>query len=65
MTSTVVVVCFCIRFGNLMNSGILGYPAMLSWEFEFVRSHEWHQLYEELPCHPMYGCWCHGMGDVS
>ena len=35
-----------------MNSEIYGYPTTLPWGFEFVRSREWHQLYEGLPCHP-------------
>ena len=48
----VAAVCFCIRFGNLMNSEIYGYPTTLPWGFEFVRSREWHVLYEGLPCHP-------------
>ena len=52
MIPAVAVVCFCIRFGNLMNSEIYGYPTTLPWGFEFVRSREWHQLYEGLPCHP-------------
>ena len=52
MIPAVAIVCFCIRFGNLMNSEIFGYPTTLPWGFEFVRSREWHQLYEGLPCHP-------------
>lgn len=48
----VAVLCFCIRFGNLMNSEIFGFPTNASWGFEFVRSREWHQLYEGQPCHP-------------
>ncbi len=49
---SVAVLCFCIRFGNLMNSEIFGFPTSLPWGFEFVRSHEWHQLYEGQACHP-------------
>lgn len=52
MIPAVAIVCFCIRLGNLMNSEIFGYPTTLPWGFEFVRSREWHQLYEGLPCHP-------------
>jgi prolipoprotein diacylglyceryltransferase len=35
-----------------MNSEIFGYPTSLPWGFEFVRSREWHALYEGQPCHP-------------
>lgn len=49
---SVAVLCFCIRFGNLMNSEIFGFPTTLPWGFEFVRSREWHQLYEGQACHP-------------
>ncbi len=52
MIPAVATVCFCIRFGNLMNSEIFGYPTSVPWGFEFVRSREWHALYEGLPCHP-------------
>ena len=52
MIPAVAIVCFCIRLGNLMNSEIFGYPTTLPWGFEFVRSREWNQLYEGLPCHP-------------
>lgn len=52
MIPGVAAVCFCIRFGNLMNSEIFGFPTTMPWGFEFVRSREWHQLYEGLPCHP-------------
>lgn len=41
-----------IRLGNLMNSEIFGHPTTLPWGFKFVRSAEWHQLYEGLACHP-------------
>ena len=41
-----------IRLGNLMNSEIFGHPTTLPWGFKFVRSAEWHYLYEGLPCHP-------------
>ena len=49
---SVALLCFCIRFGNLMNSEIFGYPTTMPWGFEFVRSREWNQLYAGLPCHP-------------
>ncbi|MCF0214307.1 MAG: prolipoprotein diacylglyceryl transferase, partial [Muribaculaceae bacterium] len=41
-----------IRLGNLMNSEIFGHATTLPWGFKFVRSAEWHQLYEGLACHP-------------
>ena len=40
MIPAVAVVCMCIRFGNLMNSEIFGYPTTLPWGFEFVRSRD-------------------------
>lgn len=56
MIPAVAVVCMCIRFGNLMNSEIFGFPTTLPWGFEFIRSREWQELYnqngEALPCHP-------------
>ena len=56
MIPAVAVVCACIRFGNLMNSEIFGFPTTLPWGFEFVRSREWQELYNQggtaLPCHP-------------
>ena len=56
MIPAVAVVCACIRFGNLMNSEIFGSPTDMPWGFEFIRSHEWQQLYNQngahLPCHP-------------
>ncbi|MGL5938582.1 MAG: prolipoprotein diacylglyceryl transferase [Phocaeicola sp.] len=52
MIPAVAAVCFCIRFGNLMNSEIFGYPTTLPWGFEFVRSHEWQKLYAGQACHP-------------
>lgn len=56
MIPAVAVVCMCIRFGNLMNSEIFGFPTTLPWGFEFIRSREWQTLYnsngEALPCHP-------------
>ncbi len=41
-----------IRLGNLMNSEIFGHATDLPWGFKFVRSYEWHQMYEGLACHP-------------
>lgn len=32
MIPAVAVVCMCIRFGNLMNSEIFGYPTTLPWD---------------------------------
>ena len=56
MIPAVAVVCMCIRFGNLMNSEIFGYPTTLPWGFEFVRSREWQELYNQngvaQACHP-------------
>lgn len=56
MIPAVAIVCLCIRFGNLMNSEIFGFPTTLPWGFEFVRSREWQELYnqngEAQACHP-------------
>lgn len=41
-----------IRIGNLMNSEIYGHATTLPWGFMFVRSAEWHRLYEGQACHP-------------
>lgn len=41
-----------IRMGNLMNSEIYGGPTNLPWGMWFVRSREWHALYEGIACHP-------------
>lgn len=41
-----------IRLGNLANSEIFGHATTLPWGFMFVRSREWHELYEGLACHP-------------
>ncbi len=41
-----------IRLGNLMNSEIFGHATDLPWGFMFVRSREWHALYEGMACHP-------------
>lgn len=42
MIFVVVIVCFCICFGNLMNFEIFGYFIMLFWGFEFVCFWEWY-----------------------
>lgn len=52
MIPAVAVVAFCIRFGNLMNSEIFGFPTTMPWGFEFVRSREWQTLYQGQACHP-------------
>ncbi|MDE6134560.1 MAG: prolipoprotein diacylglyceryl transferase, partial [Muribaculaceae bacterium] len=41
-----------IRIGNLMNSEIFGHATTLPWGFKFVRSAEWHAMYEGMACHP-------------
>lgn len=41
-----------IRIGNLMNSEIFGTATDLPWAFAFVRSAQWHQMYEGVGCHP-------------
>lgn len=41
-----------IRLGNLFNSEIFGGPTDLPWGVMFVRSAQWHQMYEGLACHP-------------
>lgn len=41
-----------IRTGNLMNSEIFGGPTTLPWGMWFVRSREWHAMYEGIACHP-------------
>ncbi len=46
------LVAALIRFGNLMNSEIFGHATDLPWGFMFVRSAEWHYLYEGQACHP-------------
>lgn len=56
MIPAVAVVCMGIRFGNLMNSEIFGFPTAMPWGFEFIQSKEWQLLYNKdgaaLPCHP-------------
>ena len=41
-----------IRLGNLFNSEIFGGPTDLPWGMMFVRSNEWHAMYEGVACHP-------------
>ena len=48
----VALVGCLIRIGNLINSEIFGIPTTLPWGFKFVRSAEWHYLYEGVACHP-------------
>lgn len=46
------LVAALIRLGNLMNSEIFGHATTLPWGFKFLRSAQWHQLYEGMACHP-------------
>ncbi|MDE6048255.1 MAG: prolipoprotein diacylglyceryl transferase, partial [Paramuribaculum sp.] len=50
-----------IRIGNLMNSEIFGTATDLPWGFMFIRSRQWHQMYEGLACHPtqLYEALCY------
>lgn len=48
----VALVAGLIRLGNLFNSEIYGTATTLPWGFMFVRSREWHLLYEGQACHP-------------
>lgn len=41
-----------IRLGNLFNSEIFGGPTDLPWGMMFVRSREWHEMYQGVACHP-------------
>lgn len=41
-----------IRLGNLFNSEIYGTATTLPWGFMFIRSREWHELYEGQAVHP-------------
>lgn len=52
LTVAIALVGGLIRIGNLMNSEIFGVPTTLPWGFKFVRSSEWHALYEGVACHP-------------
>ena len=51
----------CIRFGNLMNSEIVGRPTDVSWAFVFMNNNEYAkiprhpaQLYESLSCFVLF-----------
>lgn len=61
LVPAIALVGAMIRVGNLMNSEIFGYPTTLPWGFMFVRSAEWHMLYEGLACHPtqLYEAFCY------
>lgn len=50
-----------IRIGNLMNSEIFGTATDLPWGFMFIRSRQWHEMYEGLACHPtqLYEALCY------
>lgn len=50
-----------IRIGNLMNSEIFGTATDLPWGFMFLRSRQWHEMYEGLGCHPtqLYEAMCY------
>lgn len=52
LVPAIALVGALIRFGNLMNSEIFGHATDLPWGFMFVRSAEWHAMYEGVPCHP-------------
>lgn len=52
LTVAIALVGCLIRIGNLMNSEIFGHATTLPWGFKFVRSAEWHALYEGVACHP-------------
>lgn len=59
---TVALVGCFIRFGNLMNSEILGKPTDLPWAFTFIQNFEFSkiprhpaQLYESLSCLLLFG----------
>lgn len=50
-----------IRIGNLMNSEIFGTATDLPWGFMFLRSRQWHDMYEGMGCHPtqLYEALCY------
>ena len=52
LVPAIALVGCLIRIGNLMNSEIFGHPTDLPWGFMFVRSAEWHAMYEGIACHP-------------
>lgn len=52
LTIAIPLVGGLIRFGNLMNSEIYGGSTDLPWGFYFLRSRQWHELYEGVAVHP-------------
>ena len=52
LVPAIALVGALIRIGNLMNSEIFGHETTLPWGFMFVRSSEWHAMYEGVACHP-------------
>lgn len=52
LVPAIALVGCLIRIGNLMNSEIFGHQTDLPWGFMFVRSAEWHAMYEGVACHP-------------
>ncbi|MDE5594966.1 MAG: prolipoprotein diacylglyceryl transferase [Muribaculaceae bacterium] len=52
LVPAIALVGCLIRIGNLMNSEIYGHATTLPWGFMFVRSAEWHAMYEGVACHP-------------
>lgn len=52
LVPAIALVGCLIRIGNLMNSEIFGHQTDLPWGFMFVRSPEWHAMYEGIACHP-------------
>lgn len=52
LVPAIALVGALIRIGNLMNSEIFGHQTDLPWGFMFVRSSEWHAMYEGVACHP-------------
>lgn len=57
----VALVAGMIRIGNLMNSEIFGHATNLPWGFMYLRSREWHLMYEGQACHPtqLYEAGCY------
>ncbi len=52
LVPAIALVGALIRIGNLINSEIFGHETTLPWGFMFVRSSEWHAMYEGVACHP-------------
>ncbi len=61
LVPAIALVGALIRIGNLMNSEIFGHQTELPWGFMFVRSAEWHAMYEGVACHPtqLYEALCY------